>query len=60
MGEEMTDFEVHSTPDMYWREKVQGPTGTLATLFISVFIVGMGVATAASADVIQIWQSFCP
>ena len=49
----MTDFETHSTPDAYWHDKVEGPNGTLATVFITVFIIGAGVATAASADLIQ-------
>ena len=54
----MTDFEVHSTPDVYWRDKVQGPNGTLATAFITVFIVGASVATAASANVLEVLQVF--
>lgn len=53
----MTDYESHSTPDAYWRDKVQGPNGTLATAFITVFIIGASLASAASANAIQV---LCP
>ena len=51
----MTDFETHSTPDAYWIDKVQGPNGTLAAAFITVFIIGTSLATAASASVMQVF-----
>lgn len=53
----MTDNTNYSTPDGYWRDKVQGPNGTLAAAFITAFIIGASVATAASANVLQV---MCP
>jgi len=56
----MSKSRSKSCADLYWRDKVQGPDGTLAAAFITVFIVGASLATAASANVMQVLQSFCP
>ena len=55
----MTDFETHSTPDAYWKDKVLGPNAMLAAAFISVFIIGAGVASAASANVLHLLRTIC-
>lgn len=55
----MTEFNFPSSPDSYWRDKVQGPCGTFAALFITVFIVGTSMATAAGATILESLRQLC-